>query len=616
VTVSRLDDAFPPTFWPVSDSHFKALVHLNPGPNRLRFDFSSPKLANSGSSNNIHSTHLNINMMPLNANPPLQLVILLGKDSPATFDSTPQRIEREGNGLDTAIKKFRMAAYLWQAFTAENMYKNHLGRRCFRFEEEWQTGTSSFRDTGNGTMRNEAKIHVIRCDKTVAEIRDLDRAQQNSKAKNNGDLFTIAGDAVKNHFKPLPGQKLYVSTLILDAHWDREANMITGHAALGGGGGELQLAIFGSQALHSYPASIEDVHPAFSDCTRTDTKFVANDCNESGSSWEAANIGIGAHMHETGHLFGCPHQESGIMLRDYVRLNRSFTTREPFSTRTGEKGGLVLPKDECSWHRLDCLRFRRHPCFRLPQDPPINSDGTVQVWPIDNGNVLVTAATGIAWLEIFTDGDELCRHWIEYSDGNCNGNGKIQYQVTITDDELRARLPDDKRKSKLKLRIFSVGLGEHEIADFAQLASKASSLKLPNGQLGFRGSRLGFSQMEGSQPHEVILESAMKANRVLMSIKAYHGFALDGIEFIYDDHSSQLFGKRGGTPGGSDFPLGKHSSPGKLRVNADIFVSDIRKGEYVSGFYVRAGLWIDGIQIITSTGRRSPIFGNPHGGSG
>lgn len=66
-----------------------------------------------------------------------------------------------------------------------------------------------------------------------------------------------------------------------------------------------------------------------------------------GSSWEAANIGMGAHLHETGHLFGCPHQESGVMLRDYVTLNRSFLTRESFSTRTKSKGGLVLEKDEC-----------------------------------------------------------------------------------------------------------------------------------------------------------------------------------------------------------------------------------------------------------------------------
>ena len=34
------------------------------------------------------------------------------------------------------------------------------------------------------------------------------------------------------------------------------------------------------------------------------------------------------------------------------------------------------------------------------------------------------------------------------------------------------------------------------------------------------------------------------------------------------------------------------------------------------GFYVRAGLWIDGIEILTSLGRRSGVYGNPKGGSG
>lgn len=62
-------------------------------------------------------------VQPLGA-PPLQLVILLAKDSPATFDATPARIEKEGNGLDIAIQKYRMAAYLWQAFTVST-HKAH-----------------------------------------------------------------------------------------------------------------------------------------------------------------------------------------------------------------------------------------------------------------------------------------------------------------------------------------------------------------------------------------------------------------------------------------------------------------------------------------------------------
>jgi hypothetical protein len=47
-----------------------------------------------------------------------------------------------------------------------------------------------------------------------------------------------------------------------------------------------------------------------------------------------------------------------------------------------------------------------------------------------------------------------------------------------------------------------------------------------------------------------------------------------------------------------------------------LMITDTRRGETILGFYVRAGLWIDGIDILTSTGRRSGVFGNPTGGSG
>lgn len=561
LTVTRMDDGFPPMSWPVCESHFKALVYLMPGANRLRFDFNSPKLSNSGSSNPLHSSYLTVHMVPPMNSPPLQLAILVGKDSPATFDAVPARIEKEGNGLETAVRKFRMAAYLWQAFTAEQMMRNKFQRRVFRFEEEWTTGTSNQRDLEMGTMRSEARIHVIRTDKTVAEIRDLERAQQNKKGTKTGELYAIAAEAVKNYFKPLPGQKHYVSVLILDAHWDTSAQMVTGHAALGGNAGDLQLAIFGSHCMQSYPTSFEEVAPAFTDCTPTDTKYVANDCNESGSSWEAANIGIGAHLHETGHLFGCPHQESGVMLRDYVRLNRTFVAREAYCTRTKTKGGLMQQADECAWHRLDCLRFRSHPCFRLPNDPVLNLDESVQAWPIDDGKVLVTAPTGVSFLEIYTEGDGECHYWIEYP----TENGQVQRNITLMEKELQERVPENKRQGKLRIAIKSHGGGNLDVDDFRGLCSKASSLKLnflgvgPLARMAFRGNKLGHSNMEGSEPQEFIFSSVKEQKRVLSKIVFYHGYALDGMEFFYDDDSSQLFGKRGGKPGGDTFAMSELS---------------------------------------------------------
>ncbi|KAK6226636.1 metallopeptidase [Colletotrichum tabaci] len=597
LSVTRLDDGFPPTSWPVADSHFKALVYLQPGPNKIRFDFSSPKLPNSSSSNPIHASHLTVHMLPANNSPPLQLAIVVAKDSPETFDAVPARIEREGNGLETAVRKFRMAAYLWQAFTAEQMWRNKLGRRVFRFEEEWVPGTSNQRDRDNGTLRSEARIHIIRSDKTVAEIRDLELAQQNEEASMKGDLHGIAAEAINQYFKPFGGQKQYVSVLMLDTQWGTETKVVRGHTALGGNtGGSLQLAIFGSHCLQSYPTSFEEVVPAFTDCTPTDLDCVADSCNQAGSSWETANVGIGAHLHETGHLFGCPHQENGVMLRDYLTLNRSFVTREAYCTRTKSKGGLVLQADECGWHRLDCLRFRTHPCFRLPNDPPMNADDSVHAFPVESGNVVVMAATGIAFIELFADDDDFCRQWIEYP----IENGPVQRQLTLNDRELRERLPESKRKGRLRVSVKSHGGGALDIGNFKKLCSKESSFKLTPGPLGktaYRGKALGDSAMQGAVSQEVVFDSAVKQSLVLSRVVLYHENAVNGIEFVYDDDSTQLFGKRGGKEGG------------------DTFEFDIRRGEYISGFYVRSGSWIEAIQILTSLGRRSPVYGNAHGGS-
>jgi hypothetical protein len=153
------------------------------------------------------------------------------------------------------------------------------------------------------------------------------------------------------------------------------------------------------------------------------------------------------------------------------------------------------------------------------------------------------------------------------------------------------------QKSRMKVEVFSAGGGSHVIEDFGQLANqKIARVKIPGGRWGYRGSKLGYSQMEGSQPQEIILDSAHISTKLLLVIKVWHGLAVDGIEFVYEDSTSQLFGKRGGAP--TDFPL------------------DTRKGELLLGFSLRAGLWIDGIQILTSLGRKSGWFGNPNGGSG
>jgi len=282
-------------------------------------------------------------------------------------------------------------------------------------------------------------------------------------------------------------------------------------------------------------------------------------------------------------------------------------------------------EDECSWHRLDVLRFRHHPCFKLPADESTSAqDDSSQFFPVDNGRIICCAASGISFIEIRTEGDDVCRHWIDYNT-NDPRNSSLPRQVTLTDADIRARLPENKRKRKIQLEVFSGGSGKVKIEDMDDLLSKKHTVNLPpvrqapkqdegltmnalNGvvglsrtltsRLGFKSKKLGLSQLQGSQEQMVILESANIQSKLLTSVKTYHGLGLDGLEFCYEDGKSQLFGKRGGKPGGDEFFL------------------DTRRGETILGFYVRAGAWVDGIEILTSTGRRSGVFGNAKGGSG
>lgn len=182
-------DSFPVYSVPVVGSRFKALVHLQAGKNLLKFEFVKARAShnNSGVPDG-HVNWLTLNYMPLNASPPLHLAILVAKDSPETFDVPPRRMSTEGNDIDMAKRKYRMAAYLWQAYTADQMQRNGFFSRVFRLEEEWQPST-----LGSETpqpWRSEARIHVIRLDKTVAELRNPDYAQQSPNGQQKGGYMS------------------------------------------------------------------------------------------------------------------------------------------------------------------------------------------------------------------------------------------------------------------------------------------------------------------------------------------------------------------------------------------------------------------------------------------
>jgi len=535
LVVSHHQDGFPQTTWPVSDSYFKVLVHLSPGPNEIRLEFFSTRLVGKNGSTSLHNSKIRINYLPLANSPPLHLAILIAKDSPGTYEALPERIERAGNDVEIATNKYRMVAYLWQAFTGEQMYRNGLGRRCFRLEEEWQTGSSSIKDRETGQMRNEAKVHIIRSEKTTSELRALSQQSEGGKL-----LLNEALQSARDYFKPSRGQTQYVSMLLLDSQWDPERCTVSGQTSLAGGGDEIRLAVHGSQALQNYPSCLEEVVPSLTDCTRTNMDGAA------GSNWESATLGISTHLHEIGHMFGCPHQENGIMQKEFWKFNRTFLTREPYSALTKQQGlRLVMPSDECVWHRLDALRFRSHPCFRLVSDLPPKTEDDVHVWPIDKDRLIVTAKSGISFVEIFAEGDTTCSAWLEYI--TAEAGESFPKQLTLEETDLRRKLPEDRKKKPLRLQVHCGGIPQCSVPSVSQLLDrKGTVVKFPKGHTGFRASTLGNPNVLGSQPEELQLFSAYDQTKVLMSIKIYHASKVHGIEFVFEGFNTQIFGHNGG----------------------------------------------------------------------
>lgn len=557
---------FPSQRWPVNDGWFRALVHLEPGPNRLQFVLESERGA--------PVTGLELEYMPLLQNPPVHLCLMVAADSPLTFDSPDYKRNKEGNTLDVAIKKLRMAGYMMSAYTQEQMRRNGLGNRTFRVAEEWTKDTISNRDKD---MRQTAKIHIIRMKQTRAEILDPDKAQQHHGAKDAQGLFNMAFENLFNYGGPFQkdGPTVHAACIYLDTHWDPKMQLIRGHAALGGGNFNIRLAVFGGHALYSWPTCIEDVVPCFYDDTRTDTRQVADDSGQSGTAWENLNVGMGAFLHEIGHLLGCPHQENGIMMRDYIIWNRSFMTREAFKANENKPGmRLVRPQDECTWHRLDLVRFRFHPSFRLPNEERWIDMSNPLVCPLEDGAVVVKAESGIYLVDVRVG---------DWSRGRLEFIDHPQREVVLRPDDLRASLPREWQDRSKKMRVEFHARGERSttVDDFDAVVNEG----IVNGD-----PRVRMSARVGN-PGEGDVRTLLVPDGDIAAVRFYHGSAVDGVEFVMAHGQSVVFGEAKGKP------------------------TEVRfePGEVLLGFFSKSGYYVDSMAAITNR-RRYPSYGGSGGG--
>lgn len=245
------------------------------------------------------------------------------------------------------------------------------------------------------------------------------------------------------------------------------------------------------------------------------------------------------------------------MLRDYTRLYRAFSVIDP------------APNDgtPCHWHRLDALRFLRHPSFALPSDIAYPA-GAISVDPIPAGILITSSISPILFVEFRAAGAEHPIAVIE--------PGKIQYSVL---------LPTDTLIKDYKIDIFPISSNTetHSLGSTAELGRTQIRWDPALGTV----YRTGIRGAGKARSIRTIIPMPLKR------IRFYTGIAVDGMEFFSSTGDSALFGKRGGSA--KDFELAE--------------------GEVLRGFAVRSGMWVDAVSVVTDR-RKGPWLGGQGGGYG
>ncbi|KAK7943329.1 uncharacterized protein PG986_012442 [Apiospora aurea] len=350
-----------PQNWPVAagSNAFRCLLMLQPGPNAADFLlFHQGRVCATAS--------LTLNYRPLLQLPPLNLAIMVAKDSPLVIDCPPAKrgaFTSAHSTLDAAISKLRMTAYMWQALLAEEFYSMDLGRRTFRLEEQWETDTTTLShlqcDSGETTAGSVAKVHVVRSDRTVAELRDPGVAQQNHHGHNRSSLYQYFEQALRSHGTPFTScTHPVVAGLVLDSHFSVSQSLILAHAAMGQSNPTgLSLGIFGSHLTCSWPRFLEEIPACLTDMNPTGDAF-ANDHGQCPTMQAACCYGQGSFLTQVAHAFGAS-QDTDFATASKAKIWRHRFIETSVGSSSRDLAGLSL---------RDALRLRMMDHFRVPFD--------------------------------------------------------------------------------------------------------------------------------------------------------------------------------------------------------------------------------------------------------
>lgn len=264
------------------------------------------------------------------------------------------------------------------------------------------------------------------------------------------------------------------------------------------------------------------------------------------------------------------------MSRGYNNLNRTFVAKEPGF-------GPIPPEAEhgSHWHRLDVLRLRFHPAFRLPQDGPKGTfiETSPSFVPLEDGRFQINAPAGLSILEMNVNGHY--RTHLEFLQDQPKS-------LVLSIQDICARCKCNPNQ-KISLEAMCINQQQKTVENLHDFVN-SHSIRLPGVDGHVIQSDVFGGDTEGStKSTSVFLRDGRFKQAV--SITIHHGSFLDGFIIHWNDGSQDVVGKTGG---------------GKSKFS-------VLPGEHIQGIVLRCGAWIDGLQFKLSSGRVSPWFGGMGG---
>ncbi|CAH0046371.1 unnamed protein product [Clonostachys solani] len=541
--------------WPMSRGCFKALVILNPGKNDIIVSNLAVGLTTVGNrmsrlvkgqsawdDNETDKSQISVNYLPLTQTPPLHLAILVASDSPERMDCPPCKAGgiADHATLEAAVKKLRMTAAMCQALLAEQMHAAGLGRRSFRLELEDRIDTLRFESMldhrRSALYRSTIKVHVLRTDKTVAEIR---RAEGTPNHNELLEIFTKALETEDGLFDP----KGVVAGLILDTSYDAGIDITSGHTSFAKHDpSSRSVGVIGSQLVYTWPRFSEEVAYCLMD-------IVGNDFNVRTTNWASCAMSQGSFFEKIGHAFGIPLEAAFVKLGHWQDWPKRFL---PVSPTKGE--GLLTIGDATfhwEWSFEDQLRLLGQRHFALPLDEELDCRAPT---------VHVRGRAGLEQLAI------RCRDGIAaaYIDGRILHDIESSKPLRQPVLSIMTLKHEFEQKEAARLKVLSMN-GNHVDLPVWKVVSCQPPVNIPGTRMYLRRVNAGHPLTKNDSPWAAMLKKRDDQGQIVRAYKI--DIRVDcrfrGVGIYYEDGIKADCGQ----PGGRDAPSQMTTLPKRGRIS-------------------------------------------------